>query len=92
MGDMADFALGSVYDAEEYRSDYFSGRMDRQEAYERGIIDELGYEGRPFATTKTCRCCGKSGLSWIAYKGKWRLGENGKLHICTVNPLKEEGE
>jgi hypothetical protein len=92
MGDMADFALEAVYDDEEYRGEYFSGRMCRQEAYERGIIDELGYEGRPFAISKSCRCCGKTGLSWMEHKGKWRLGKNGKLHECSINPLKETGD
>lgn len=35
---------------------------------------------------KTCRHCGKSGLTWVMHDGKWRLAEqpNG-LHVCFPN-------
>lgn len=41
---MADFFINQVLDAEEDRLEYRLGQMDIEEAYERGIIDELGYE------------------------------------------------
>ena len=47
MGDMADFALDEVFDEEEAREDFRQGKMDQVEAFERGIIDEQGYEPLP---------------------------------------------
>ena len=44
MGEMADFELDEVLDEEDAREDYRAGRMTKEEAFERGIIDELGYE------------------------------------------------
>jgi hypothetical protein len=44
MGEMADYTLEEVEDNEEARLDYHLGIIDDQEAYDRGIIDELGYE------------------------------------------------
>jgi len=44
MGEMADFALEDVYDEEEARTRYKIGEMTIEEAYKRGLIDELGYE------------------------------------------------
>lgn len=49
-----------------------------------------GPQGRR-ASPKTCRCCGKKGLRWGQYNGKWRLFEGGELHACPVNPLRSEG-
>lgn len=39
--------------------------------------------------TKTCRCCGKTGLHWDMLNSKWRLHDNRGIHVCPVNPLKE---
>lgn len=44
MGDGADMALDAVMSEEEARLDFHSGCMTKNEAYDRGIIDELGYE------------------------------------------------
>lgn len=44
MGEMADMALEHVLDEEFSRIDYVMGDMSQQEAYDRGYIDELGYE------------------------------------------------
>ena len=44
MGDMADDFLDDVMDMEDARLDYRTGLMSDEEAYERGIIDELGFE------------------------------------------------
>lgn len=47
MGDMADDFLDSVIDYEDDVWAYHHGEMTDQEAYERGIIDELGFEMGP---------------------------------------------
>jgi len=44
MGDGADLALEEMEDFEEAREDFKHGQMSDEEAYERDIIDELGYE------------------------------------------------
>lgn len=43
---MADYALEEVMDEEDDRLDYRLGLMGDQEAYDKGIIDELGYDYR----------------------------------------------
>lgn len=43
MGDGADMALDAIEDDEEERLNYLIGKMTYQEAYEKGIIDELGH-------------------------------------------------
>jgi len=43
MGEMADMALGYALETEEQAYDYLSGSMSLLDAYENGIIDELGY-------------------------------------------------
>lgn len=49
----------------------------------------------PSQTTKTCRCCGVSGLHWepanesSPKKPVWRLFDmERRIHVCAVNPLK----
>ena len=44
MGDMADMFLDEVMDYEDLRLDYRSGKITDEEAYDLGLIDELGYE------------------------------------------------
>jgi len=44
MGEDADLALEEMEDFEEAREEFRHGQMSDEEAYERGIIDELGYE------------------------------------------------
>lgn len=41
---MADDFLDDVMDMEDRRLDYRTGQMSEEEAYELGIVDELGYE------------------------------------------------
>jgi hypothetical protein len=90
MGDGADMALEQAEQADEMRLDYRMGLLDYAEAYENGIIDELGYEiGNGRVTTKTCRCCKTAGLHWDTHKGKWRLFDDKGLHFCPAVPLKD---
>ena len=44
MGDGADLALEEMEDNEEDLLDYRTVYMSEAEAYEKGLIDELGYE------------------------------------------------
>lgn len=82
-GDMADFALDQVMDMEELRLDYRLGHMSDIEAYDNGIIDELGYEVGTGSPTKNCKHCGQTGLVWKNVLGKWRLGPaSGGIHTC----------
>lgn len=46
MGEMADFELEMVEDAEALWLDYIYKPMNHQEAYDAGIIDEQGNELR----------------------------------------------
>ena len=95
MGEMADFYNDQVEEMEYQRGNYRMGLMGDLEAYEQGIIDELGYEAGPYTgrspELKTCRCCHKTGLHWMMTpKGKWLLTEgNGKAHDCPKNKYKK---
>lgn len=86
MGEMADWALEQVEHYEDLRLSYRLGQIDQLEAFEHGIIDELGYEIGPGSTTKTCRYCHTSGLIWKQQvDGRWRLATiDGTVHICTA--------
>ena len=86
MGDMADMVLQDIFDSEDAISDYRRGAMTIEEAYERGIIDELGADLTPIVT-RTCRCCGKTGLRWDKFELKWRLFDGASLHRCPKVPL-----
>ena len=37
-------------------------------------------------TTRSCRCCGASGLVWMRSGGRWLLGDGKRIHQCPVNP------
>lgn len=92
MGDGADMFLEQVEAFEDLRLEYHLGGMSDVEAYEQGIVDELGFEyipGDP-PTPKTCRCCGKSGLHWEQRNAKWRLFDERGIHNCPAVPLPEE--
>lgn len=91
MGEMADFVNEQGFDDELAWDDYRLGYMNCVEAYERGIIDELGYEFSAVKnqTGKTCRCCGESGLRWGKIKEKFVLLKGSEMHKCPINPLKE---
>jgi hypothetical protein len=94
MGDMADFALEAVFDDEDARMDYRTGKMTVEEAYERGLVNELGGEIGTEARciTRTCRCCGKTGLRWGNASGRWLLYDEAALHACPVVPLSAAGQ
>lgn len=86
---MADYFLDHVDNEEEMRLDFRTGKMSNSEAYENGLIDELGYEPHAYPPKiLICKYCKKGNLSWSKVDNKWRLFENGKIHKCSVNPLK----
>jgi dCMP deaminase len=90
MGEMADFELERVCEMEERRLSYRMGEVSDGEAYEEGIIDELGYEIGPYSghtKLKSCRCCGENNLHWEEKDNKWRLFDNKGIHNCPKNPL-----
>jgi hypothetical protein len=62
MGDMADMALDDVMTMEEFRLDYRLGNLSQGDAYDLGIVDELGYEASPKTARKyignKCPVCG----------------------------------
>jgi len=85
MGDMADFVLNDVLDDEEARARFRSGGMSQISAFDRGIIDELGFEGKGADIKKgrtVCKHCGQGGLLWKQYYGRWRLFELTRIHTC----------
>jgi len=58
MGDMADFALEQVDYMENLRFEYRSGHMSDSDAYDHGIIDEMGgYIGPSYGRSKKPVCC-----------------------------------
>lgn len=95
MGDMADFALDQVMDEEEDRFAYRMGEMSDGEAYDRGIIDELGFSNhppmfKPAQTLKQCAHCGTNGLHWAEIGTGWRLvTANGDVHTCAAHPSRK---
>ncbi len=44
MGEMADAFLSDVIDEENLRTEYLSGGIDHGDAYDLGLIDELGFD------------------------------------------------
>lgn len=87
MGDMADFANEWQEETVEQRDHYKRGEMTLSDAYENGIVDEMGSELQR-TTLKTCRCCNKGGLTWGSSNGKWVLFEGNTIHNCPINKLK----
>ncbi len=87
MGDMADYVNEQIELEYEFRHQWRSGQLSHEEAYDLGVIDEQGSEYGTERLLKTCRCCGKSGLTWGSHKGKWLLFDGNDLHACPVNPL-----
>ena len=91
---MADMAIEAMEHEEELRFSFRHGLISELEAYEAGLINELGYEIGPSlgarVVSKECKYCGQKGLHWETHKEKWRLFDKEGLHICPVNPLKEK--
>lgn len=90
MGDIADMVLEDSETFEEDRYNFRHGIISESEAYELGIVDELGYE-IPSGRKKelVCKFCNKKNLNWKKQNDKWRMFEGDKLHVCPVNPLVE---
>lgn len=88
MGEMADWILDQLMDDEDDRFLYRMGGMSHAEAYDSGIIDELGwYSHQPMVlgkpAMKTCKHCGKTGLHWKDTGSGWRLATaDDELHTC----------
>jgi hypothetical protein len=83
MSEFADYFLEEVENEEEARLNFRTGKLSNEEAYDRGIIDELGFEIGSGLTYKSCKWCNKSGLHWVETKMGWRLAEqDNKLHTC----------
>ena len=87
MGEMADFALEEVEDFENARLGYRMGDVDATEAFERGIIDDLGREAIPSTGAPViCKYCGNRDLKWVenAKQSTWRMccKQTGKPHVC----------
>jgi ssDNA-binding Zn-finger/Zn-ribbon topoisomerase 1 len=75
-------ALDAVENAEEDRLAFRTGTMSTLEAFERGIVDELGYEiparsSRPTGLGPCPRCAGKTSL---------RNGPFGEFYGCEAFP------
>lgn len=47
---------------------------------------------RQTKSNKTCFKCGMKDLYWSQVKGKWRLFNEGTIHVCRIIPLKAEGK
>ncbi len=88
MGEMADFSNEYQEETVNQLDRYKSGEMNLDEAYDLGILNEMGIEINNGDTSKTCRCCNKSGLTWGQISGKWLLFDNGALHDCLTNKLR----
>lgn len=97
MGEFADYALRETEAAEWDRYLWRSGAMGDLEAYDLGIIDELGFENRPsggsfpvgrsqrsaYRTQHKCTYCGAVGLVWKQTDAGWRLhNASGDAHTC----------
>lgn len=89
---MADFALDTVMDEEDARFAHLMGDMSDHEAYEQGIIDELGFSNhppmfKPHLAMKKCAHCGTTGLHWAEIATGWRLVDaGGNVHTCDAHP------
>ena len=92
MGDMADMALSDTMDMEDLRFEYFMGGMSDLDAYDYGIIDEMGGErykpmfASPKPSSKTCKYCGTTGLHWSSTSTGWRLTDSHGIHECNAHP------
>ena len=89
MGDMADFELASVIDAEAMRFDYMQGNMSQTEAYDLGVCDEHGSVPHPQTSFKhksvSCKYCKSTNVKWVETKEGWRLFDvrGNKMHDCS---------
>ncbi len=87
MGEYADIAIEEMEMYEGLIGDFRNGNMSQNEAYELGIIDELGFELDSIPVIRvvyrrTCKYCGKKGLKWKKYNKTWRLFDENVTHRC----------
>lgn len=84
-GEFAGYAIDESIDAENDRWLYRQGVMSESTAHDLGIVDHMGrYQHAPTfrSSSKTCRHCGKGGLSWARMEKGWRLCSGGIAHVC----------
>lgn len=84
MGEMADFFLEHVEEEEYDRLRYKRGEMSDLEAFEMGIIDEMGYLIENNGQGRTCKYCKMGSLAWKQLENGWRLVDRkGNVHTCS---------
>ena len=54
------------------------------------MTEDGSFVGPRRATTKTCRCCGTTGLTWGQHEGRWLLHDNNGVHQCPKNPYNKK--
>lgn len=59
---------------------------DAMEGDDVGILHRRSYRRENIQHSKTCRCCGETGLRWVLDDDKWALACGDKIHVCPVNP------
>ena len=93
MGMHADDCVEMAFDAANMLLD---DDLDTPDLIEAGILNEGGgleqhpLYAAPTPATKTCRCCGKGGLTWGRVDGRWLLFDGDEMHACPVNPYDPE--
>ena len=77
MGDGADLAMDQAFDAwiEGTDGEYDPDGCEHE--------DSFWFSRNKKTKTKTCRYCGKRGLSWVDTKFGWRLFDKNHLHTCS---------
>jgi len=91
MGEFADFALGEVMDNEDAITDYHRGEMADAEAYDRGIINELGGEERGMTLSPQMKKLGFTGVRDTVMIPRLivavsALEKQGKTHFALTAP------
>lgn len=84
MGEFAGYALQETEEAEWDRFLFRRGEISHAQAYDAGIIDELGYEYSAYRPAKplVCKHCGQK-CRWVKTAAGWRTGElTGEIHKC----------
>ena len=88
MSEFADMAIDRGFTELEDLMDYRGGAISDMEAYDRGVIDEMGGEigntnyGSYRHRSITCKHCKLTGLHWLNTKDGWRTASNGIVHEC----------
>lgn len=87
MGEMADFSIEQGMEDDEAYTGYQRGGISLDEAYDRGFIDDLGFEAAPVPRIRTvgnvtCVHCGEANLTWMTTAQGWRTSKNKVMHQC----------